>query len=108
MLTMVYLFILPLLKTVTLSQTGKTTLSDTLIASNGIISQKLSGKLRYLDSRPDEQERGITMKSSAIQLKFKLLNHKDNLTKEFEICLIDSPGHVDFGTLYRLNNEFSF
>lgn len=36
---------------------GKTTLSDTLISSNNIISQKLAGQLRYLDSREDEQLR---------------------------------------------------
>ena len=50
---------------------GKTTLADTLLASNGIISTRMSGKLRYMDSRQDEQERGITMKSSAISLIHK-------------------------------------
>jgi ribosome assembly protein 1 len=40
---------------------GKTSLSDSLLASNGIISTKLAGKVRYLDSREDEQIRGITM-----------------------------------------------
>jgi ribosome assembly protein 1 len=54
--------------------TGKTTLCDSLLASNGIISSKLAGKVRYLDSRKDEQERGITMKSSAIALYFKLVS----------------------------------
>lgn len=49
---------------------GKTTLADSLVASNGIISQKMAGKLRYMDSRKDEQERGITMKSSSITLHF--------------------------------------
>lgn len=67
---------------------GKTTLADSLVASNGIISQKLAGKLRYLDSRKDEQERGITMKSSAITLYYP----KGDLL----VNLIDSPGHVDF------------
>ncbi|XP_055637619.1 elongation factor-like GTPase 1 [Toxorhynchites rutilus septentrionalis] len=67
---------------------GKTTLADSLIASNGIISQRLAGKLRYLDSRPDEQERQITMKSSSIAL-----HHEGHL-----INLIDSPGHVDFSS----------
>lgn len=52
---------------------GKTTLSDSLLASNGIISSKLAGKVRYLDSREDEQVRGITMESSAISLYFKIL-----------------------------------
>lgn len=50
---------------------GKTTLSDALISSNNIISKRLVGKLRYLDSRPDEQERQITMKSSSISLVYK-------------------------------------
>ncbi|XP_055614451.1 elongation factor-like GTPase 1 [Uranotaenia lowii] len=67
---------------------GKTTLADSLIASNGIISQRLAGKLRYLDSRPDEQERQITMKSSSIALWYE--KHLVNL--------IDSPGHVDFSS----------
>lgn len=49
--------------------------------------------LRYMDSRKDEQERGITMKSSAITLYFAL---KEN--DEYLINLIDSPGHVDFST----------
>jgi len=56
---------------------GKTTLSDYLLCSNGIISPKLAGKVRFLDSRPDEQDRGITMKSSSIALLF---NDKRSLT----------------------------
>ncbi|KAA0156025.1 hypothetical protein FNF29_01443 [Cafeteria roenbergensis] len=47
---------------------GKTTLTDSLISSNGIISDKLAGKIRYMDSLEEEQRRGITMKSSAIAL----------------------------------------
>lgn len=91
---------------------GKTTLSDSLLVSNGIISSKLSGKIRYLDSRPDEQERGITMKSSAISLYFTLLRKKKEASEEakneeaacktvksqYLINLIDSPGHVDFSS----------
>jgi ribosome assembly protein 1 len=49
---------------------GKTTLMDTLLASNKIISARMAGKMRYLDSREDEQERGITMESSAVSLNF--------------------------------------
>ncbi len=47
---------------------GKTTLSDFLISSNGIISSKMAGKVRFLDSREDEQQRGLTMKTSSISL----------------------------------------
>jgi ribosome assembly protein 1 len=57
---------------------GKTTLSDSLLATNGIISSKMAGKVRYLDSREDEQERGITMESSAISLYFKLVKSVDS------------------------------
>ncbi|CAK1542205.1 unnamed protein product [Leptosia nina] len=71
---------------------GKTTLADALISSNGIISQRMSGKLRYMDSRPDEQERGITMKSSSIALYHALDQ------TEYLVNLIDSPGHIDFSS----------
>lgn len=47
---------------------GKTSLADALLVSNGIISKRMCGKIRYMDSRKDEQERGITMKSSSIAL----------------------------------------
>jgi len=67
---------------------GKTTLADHLIAAagGGVLHARQAGKLRYLDYRDDEQQRGVTMKSSSITLHFK--NHVINL--------IDSPGHVDF------------
>jgi len=85
---------------------GKTTLSDSLLASNGIISERLAGKVRYLDSREDEQERGITMESSGISLSFQVLtNYLNSETKQIEmkkenylINLIDSPGHIDFSS----------
>lgn len=70
---------------------GKTTIADSLIASNGIISQRLAGKMRYLDNRQDEQERGITMKSSSIALKYT-----DEIESKYLINLVDTPGHVDF------------
>ena len=50
---------------------GKTTLSDILIASNGIISTQMAGKLKFMDSREDEQERQITMKCSSILLQYE-------------------------------------
>lgn len=81
---------------------GKTSLTDALLATNGIISPKLAGKIRYLDSRPDEQTRGITMESSAISLFFSMLRRSspdaEPLPKEYLINLIDSPGHIDFSS----------
>ena len=83
---------------------GKTTLADALVASNGIISSRLAGQLRYMDSRPDEQERGITMKYSAVSLSFKNPEeHDENSSSDkskrpYLINLIDSPGHVDFSS----------
>jgi translation elongation factor EF-G len=52
---------------------GKTTLMDALLAANNIISSRMAGKIRYMDSREDEQERGITMESSAVSLRFKVI-----------------------------------
>ncbi|THC92229.1 hypothetical protein EYZ11_008290 [Aspergillus tanneri] len=81
---------------------GKTSLTDSLIATNGIISPKLAGKIRYLDSRPDEQLRGITMESSAISLFFSMMRRPAPgaapVPKEYLINLIDSPGHIDFSS----------
>ncbi|KAK3940337.1 elongation factor 2 [Diplogelasinospora grovesii] len=81
---------------------GKTSLTDALLATNGIISPKLAGKIRYLDSRPDEQLRGITMESSAISLFFSMLRRTSPEAtpeaKEYLINLIDSPGHIDFSS----------
>jgi len=71
---------------------GKTSLADSLVATNGVISSRLAGKLRYMDSRKDEQERGITMKSSAIALFYL----EDG--REYLVNLMDSPGHVDFSS----------
>ena len=79
-------------------------MTDSLLASNGVISVKQAGKLRYLDSREDEQERGITMESSAISL---IYDSKISISRDadancqhsrFLINLIDSPGHVDFSS----------
>jgi hypothetical protein len=50
---------------------GKTTLADSLIASNGIISEALAGKVRYLDFHKEEVARMITMKACAIALLYR-------------------------------------
>lgn len=56
---------------------GKTTMMDALLAANNIISTRMAGKIRYLDSRLDEQERGITMESSAVSLRFKVMERNE-------------------------------
>lgn len=79
---------------------GKTTLIDALLAANNIISHRMAGKLRFLDSREDEQERGITMESSAVSLKFQVMGRPDEgrSPKTFIVNMIDTPGHVDFSS----------
>ncbi|KAN0029793.1 hypothetical protein ACTA71_007930 [Dictyostelium dimigraforme] len=82
---------------------GKTTLTDSLIQRAGIIADKVtSGTTGYMSCRPDEQLRGITIKSSSVSLHFEM--PKDEklpsgcTSHEFLINLIDSPGHVDFSS----------
>ena len=82
---------------------GKTTLADSLLASNGIVSHRLAGMgLRYMDSRDDEQDRGITMKASCIRLSYQNAGGSAGAvapsSERCAINLIDSPGHVDFGS----------
>ncbi len=69
---------------------GKTTLSDSLLASVGILAPSTAGEARALDFLPEEQRRGITMKTANISLIFKQAN------EDYLVNLIDSPGHVDF------------
>ncbi|CAI2176049.1 12099_t:CDS:2, partial [Funneliformis geosporum] len=83
---------------------GKSTLTDSLVSKAGIISSLKAGEARFTDTRADEQERCITIKSTAISMYFEL--PKDDLVdvkqktegNEFLINLIDSPGHVDFSS----------
>ncbi|KAE8414864.1 P-loop containing nucleoside triphosphate hydrolase protein [Aspergillus pseudocaelatus] len=82
---------------------GKSTLSDSLVQRAGVIAASKAGEARFMDTRADEQERGITIKSTAITLYSKFDDPEDlkEITQghdgnEFLINLIDSPGHVDF------------
>ena len=75
---------------------GKTTLADSLVESNGIISERHAGSLRYLDSLEEEQKRGITMRCSAIGLRHRYSPPKAADPQDVVVHLIDSPGHVDF------------
>jgi elongation factor 2 len=77
---------------------GKSTLTDSLVAKAGIIAGEKAGDARHTDTRADEQERGITIKSTGISLYYEtdVVNQKD--TEKYLINLIDSPGHVDFSS----------
>ncbi|KAL7562363.1 hypothetical protein ACA910_020422 [Epithemia clementina (nom. ined.)] len=105
---------------------GKTTLTDSLVQKAGIISAKAAGGARYTDTRADEAERGITIKSTGISMFFEYdikagevagLSAEEEAAFEAEIQakqdaeanvqisensylinLIDSPGHVDFSS----------
>ncbi|KAG0210374.1 Elongation factor 2, partial [Mortierella sp. NVP41] len=83
---------------------GKSTLTDSLVSKAGIISAARAGDARFMDTRQDEQDRGITIKSTAISLFFEMteedlpdIKQKSDGTG-FVINLIDSPGHVDFSS----------
>ncbi|KAL5481270.1 hypothetical protein EMCRGX_G021401 [Ephydatia muelleri] len=81
---------------------GKSTLTDTLVSKAGIIAADKSG-CRFTDTRKDEQERCITIKSTGLSLYYEL-SDKDlafipvTEGNGFLINLIDSPGHVDFSS----------
>ena len=69
---------------------GKTTLSDSLLAAAGIISEQRAGQQLALDSWELEQKRQMTVFASNISLAHTYME------KDYLINLIDTPGHIDF------------
>jgi elongation factor 2 len=87
---------------------GKSTLTDSLVSKAGIIANAKAGDMRFTDTRKDEQDRCITIKSTAISMYFELQEKDLVFIKNVDQCapgetgflinLIDSPGHVDFSS----------